>query len=123
MKYLLGLILGVIILFAACTKDREVIKQVPPPPVTAQCDTATINYSNYVKGIIDANCATAGCHNAGSGIGDFTTYAGLKPKVDNGAFKARAIDGTPSFMPPSNPLPQSTRDSLNDWLNQGACEN
>ena len=107
-----------IILIVRCTTDQEVIE---PPVIPEQCDTSTVTYDNYIKNVIDTKCATSGCHN-GSQFPDLSTYAGVKANADNGRIKARAIDNNPSAMPPGTPLPQSTKDSIQDWIDQGACE-
>ncbi|HEX2618409.1 MAG TPA: hypothetical protein VHL57_12760, partial [Flavobacteriales bacterium] len=63
------------------------------------CDTTNVTYALRVLPIIQSNCATPGCHvPGGTGVGDFTTYAGLRAKVDNGAFEANVFETR--AMPP-----------------------
>lgn len=48
-------------------------------------DQNTNTYTNKIKGILDANCAFSGCHNASSrraGI-DLSTYANAKSAFEN----------------------------------------
>lgn len=119
-----------LVLLHSCTYDKYEVPEpaTPPPADTTQtgtaltrCDSLNVTYSATVKPITDNNCAISGCHAAGSGNGDFTTYAGLKAKVDNGSFKKRVIED--KTMPPSGPLPASDIEKLQCWLDAGAPEN
>ncbi len=117
----LALVVLVALVIVQCTSDQEVVVPVIPP---SQCDTAMVTYENYVKQVMDTKCALSGCH-AGSVSPDLRTYAGIKGIADNGKLKLRAFDHNPGPMPP-NPFPalsQPTQDSLQDWMDQGTCEN
>ena len=96
-------------------------------------DTTTISFANDIRPILVNYCYGIGnqhCHVTNSNQssnGDFTTYAGLKAKVDNGMLQIRAINAG-GGMPPSystGPLPVSTIDKskLQHWINQGARNN
>ena len=51
----------------------------------AMCDASVTNFMDVIDPIIKSNCALSGCHvPGGTGIGNFTTYAGIKAAVDNG---------------------------------------
>lgn len=126
MKKSFSIFSGILILIAlqqACSKDKYDIPSKNNlsqqdttnnnPPVNI-CDTATVRYSNYIANIINTNCGS--CHP------EYTNYNGLKDIADNGSLKARAIDGTPSPMPQSGLLPQSTRDTILWWINGGKCQ-
>lgn len=106
--------------FASCSKDigKNIDLQ---PKLTNVCDS--VKYSTTIEPIIVANCSTSGCHDAGSGNGDYTTYAGVKQKVDNGTFKMRVVDGTPTFMPATGSLPAEQIAKITCWLNTGAPNN
>ncbi len=106
--------------FLACTKDVGLNPDLQPKPVNA-CDSVT--FSDSVQPIINANCATSGCHDTGSPDGDFTAYAGVKAKVDNGSFEARTIIGTPTPMPATGLLPETELTKLKCWLAAGAPNN
>lgn len=113
----LYIVLLSISLFLSCKYEK-----IEPTPVISSnpCDTATITYTNRVKIIIDNNCALSGCHIQGFAAGDFTTYNGIKTKVDLGVFEDRVI--IKKDMPLSGPLPDSLIAILKNWLQQGACE-
>jgi hypothetical protein len=117
---LIALGLGSLLFMNSCTKDVG-----PDPallPKTLNCDS--VKFGATIKPIIDANCATPGCHVAGgSGPGDFTSFADLSLKVQNGSFKSRVIDGTPGFMPAIGRLPDADIEKIKCWLNAGAPNN
>ena len=103
--------------FTACYFDNE---EELYGPVT--CDVTNVTYSTDIVPIINTTCATSGCHVAGgSGPGDFTTYAGLKAKVDNGSFVNRVL--VQKNMPPSGPLSDCNEAKLQKWIDDGALNN
>ena len=70
-----------------------------------------------VKAIMVANCT--GCHGGtspqnGLNFNDDCTIVALSARI-----KARAVDGSPSFMPQSGPIPASDRQKIVDWINAG----
>lgn len=83
----------------------------PPPP------TVVLTYNASIKNILDANCN--GCHRGGD-KGDFTNYAGVKSKVDNGSFNERVFIA--KDMPPKEPLAADELTKLKKWLEAGAPE-
>ena len=105
---------------AGCAKDVGKLPVASPPVTVSFCDS--ISYNKHVKPIIATNCATPGCHNAGSVNGDYTTYAGLLIKVNNGSFKNRVFNAN-NPMPASGLLPKAQLDVLQCWLDKGALEN
>lgn len=107
--------------FLACTKDVGINPDLQPKPLIG-CDSVT--FTDSIQPIISANCATPGCHDIGSLNGDFTTYGGVKAKVDNGSFQTRAIEGGgPTPMPPTGLLPAQEINKLKCWLASGAPNN
>lgn len=121
-KIILLFIFLMALLFSSCTFDKEELPEPPPPPPPMSfCDSLNVTYSVTVAPIINANCAISGCHASGSSFGDYTNYAGVKAKVDNGTFKERVI--VQKNMPPSGPLPQTELDKLQCWLDKGAPNN
>jgi hypothetical protein len=88
-------------------------------------DTTNIGYSAVIQPILTTNCVASGCHDAGGAgnIGDFSKYADVKAKVDNGKFAKRVFDGIPSFMPPSGFAGSSDKSKLKGWVDTGAKNN
>ncbi len=104
----------------ACTKDNTTA------PTPTDCSTITSSYANDIQSIMNSSCAISGCHVAGFSNGDFTNYAGLKEKVDNGTVKNRTI--VQMNMPPANSsgptsLTTTQLDLLTCWIEAGAPEN
>src|SRR5688572_9296064 len=113
MKKVLVLLCLCIVCLEACKKKKK--------NEDGGLDCSKITYSSDIKPIITANCNASGCHNAGSSFGDFSTYAGLKAKADNGAINNRVVQG--KNMPPSGPLPQDQIDKIKCWLDSGSPNN
>lgn len=85
------------------------------------CSKVSSEYSADIRPIIDANCLSSGCHNAGSVNGDFTNYAGLKAVADKGKLQDRVINQ--KNMPPSGPLPLEDLKKIKCWINSGTLNN
>lgn len=88
---------------------------------TPQFPGKHVTYTNYMKGIFSAYC-TASCHN-GNGLapGDFRTFEGVLPYVDQ--FRFRVIQDRADMPQGNAPLPASIRDSINIWVQNCAPEN
>lgn len=118
---ILFLIITLTILYS-CTKDKSMPKK---DNDYSNCDTTKTSWCSKVKTIVSTTCAIANCHVSGFGSGDFTTYAGVKTKVDAGSFKTRVI--TNGDMPPSYTagplLSASDKQLIQQWLDNGAPEN
>lgn len=85
------------------------------------CSKINSGYSANIKPIIDGTCLASGCHQGGSANGDFTSYAGVKAKVDNGSFDNRVIQQ--KNMPLSGSLSIDNLKKIKCWLNSGAPNN
>lgn len=85
------------------------------------CSTINATFANDVNPIIKSNCLSSGCHNTGSKDGDFTTYAGIKTKANNGSLNRRVL--TVKDMPSSGALSLSDRKKIKCWINNGAPNN
>jgi len=85
------------------------------------CSKINSVYSSDIKPIIEGSCLSSGCHNSGSANGDFTTYPGLKAKVDNGSLDNRVIQQ--KNMPLTGALSMDDLKKIKCWLNSGAPNN
>lgn len=110
-------LLGALLLMAGCYYDTEA-KLYP----SRACDTTNVTWSGTIQPIIQGNCAIPGCHVAGgTGPGDFTSYLGVKEKVDNGTLRQEVVvDGT---MPPDYDLRPCEVQQIDAWIQAGALEN
>ncbi|MBL0316874.1 MAG: hypothetical protein IPP69_14355 [Flavobacteriales bacterium] len=88
---------------------------------TPTCDGSHPTYNSAIKSIINGNCNSSGCHNAGSSNGDFTSYSGLAPYLNNGSFKREVL--TNQTMPENGSLSQTQLNSIQCWVNDGYPEN
>ncbi len=102
----------VILLVQACKKDDYKNLDCGKTPSTYQAD---------IRPIIESNCLSSGCHNSGSINGDFTSYAGLKGKANNGSLNKRVLDK--KDMPSGGSLSLDQRKKIKCWLNNGALDN
>ena len=82
------------------------------------CDPS---YKKNIKPIIDFNCAISGCHVSGAFMGDYTTYAGLKAKADNGKLKLLVVDN--NTMPLNSSLTSEQIGLIKCWIENGAKNN
>lgn len=126
MKYYLS-VLSLLLLvtscyFQSCTSDKGEV----PKPIT------TVSYQTDIKPIIQTYCNGQGgqsCHvtpsNQGA-PGDFSTYAGLKAKVDNGTIQSRVFnlkDMPPTYSNGPTALTAEDLETFKTWVNNGAPEN
>jgi hypothetical protein len=92
----------------------------------AQGDTVSIG----VKPILDANCATPGCHVYNGGMFSLESYDDIMkgdrifPGSANKSEIYRCIaNRNNSMMPPSGPMSDEAIKSIYLWIEQGAKEN
>ncbi len=96
-------------------EEKDLIK-----PGAEKCDTSEVKFSSSIRPLINNHCIV--CHQAGgTGNGDFSTYAGIKAKVDNGSLRNRTL--VTKDMPPSGGLSACELQQLQYWLNEGAPNN
>jgi hypothetical protein len=112
MKSLHPLIFLFFITFISCEKNKT----------EPEVDCTGIN-SDYetIKLILHKSCNLSGCHNQGSYYGDFTSFAGVKAKVEDGTFKDRVI--IKKDMPSGGKLTTEEFNKIKCWLDNGAKEN
>jgi len=105
----------ILLLLSACATDSA--------PPAMNCENERVTYSGTIGPLIVTHCYGYGCHNQGATIGDFTTYQGLKAKIDNGSFRLRVLDL--KVMPPYGHTPLSDLElfRIRCWLEAGAPEN
>ena len=86
------------------------------------CDVSSVTWTSTIEPLIASQCAIPGCHvPGGDGVGDFTSYAGVKAKVDNGSFQTQVIEQR--SMPPPGGLPTCELQQVAIWVQDGAPEN
>lgn len=85
------------------------------------CVDTNYTYDNDAKSIIDNNCNTMGCHNKNSVNGDFTSYAKLKPYLDDGKFNTRVF--IVGDMPKNRFINFKNKSILQCWMDNSFKEN
>jgi uncharacterized membrane protein len=110
------LLLTTFLIWSSCTYDKGEV-----PVKEIGCDSI-ISYSAQIAPLVTTYCN--GCHVAGGpGSGDFTSYAGLKLKADNGTLKNRVVDLKDMPQAGSPTLSDDERNLIRCWIAQGAPEN
>jgi hypothetical protein len=116
------LIAGIILLYGCTNMAPETIDENQGPSgCTPLFPDKHITYDNYVKKIITRYCIS--CHQGGNseGPGNFSTYNGVLPYI--ASFNVMVISDNADMPQGNAPLPKSTRDSLNIWINNCLPEN
>lgn len=93
--------------------------------VNAVCDTTNVTYLTTIKPIISNKCQ--GCHSSSSAGGgyDFSTYAGIKARVDDGRLWG-SVNYVPGYSAmPKNGIKLSTCElaKIKKWIDAGAPNN
>ncbi len=87
----------------------------------ADCSQTTYTYDAEVKELIDKNCSVTGCHVAGNTIPNFSSYALIKPFLDNGKVKERLV--IKQDMPKLRIIPLKEYNILQCWIEGSYPEN
>lgn len=102
------------LLIAACNKDDT------PTPVVGVCNNTNYTYTNEIKAIFDAKCATASCHNGNNSLADYSNYAGVyndRDKLRDGISQClnAIINGRANIS-------RAEIDKISCWIRDGAPE-
>ena len=73
-----------------------------------------------VKAILATNCAISGCHAGASPQNGLNFTDDCTITAQSARIKARAVDASPSVMPPSGAISASDKQKIVDWINAGA---
>lgn len=108
-----------------CTADSL------PEPTAGDCGNIEPTYAQDIRPIIENSCSYSGCHLDG-GNGNYQSFAGLRPHLEDGSFRIRVIsereDGIrgmpPDYAPPDRPkdLTPAELDLIDCWLSAGFPE-
>lgn len=107
----------------SCTYDKG---ELPIPVKTAPYQTA-------IKPILVTYCYGQGaqtCHvtpSSEGAAGDFSTFAGIKAKVDNGTVQSRVLNSgggmPPAYSTGPTALSADDLEKFKTWVNNGALDN
>ena len=112
--------LAIAVFISSCALDKgELIEPIPQ----GFCDSIQATYVDTTKAIIDLYCATPGCHNQGSSIGDFTSFESMDARgnvlIESGILNRITTTDPSVVMPPGNTLPQELKDVISCWAEDG----
>lgn len=114
MKKIIFAVFVCCITFQSCTFETGV-------PAVVVVSDSIISYSKIIFPLDSVQCN--GCH-SGSAPGDFTTYAGIKEKADNGTLLDRVVTLKNMPTPGSGfTLTDEERNKYLAWIQQGALDN
>ena len=85
----------------------------------AVCDISH-TYESTVASIISNNCSSGSCHGISANNPKFSTYAELKPYLDNGRFKELVVEK--QTMPRGSSLSSSDLNAIKCWVEAGYPE-
>lgn len=90
-------------------------------PASLTCDTAGITYTNSLKTIVDAQCATPSCHQSIVPSGyDLSSYEGLRKVASDGKLMPSLDFSGPYPMPKAAPkFDDCTIAKFRAWVNNG----
>jgi hypothetical protein len=72
-----------------------------------------------VKIMMQTNCAVPGCHTGSNPAGGHDWTKECEIVAFKASIKARAIDASPSIMPPTGALPAAEKQKITDWITAG----
>lgn len=112
MKLLSTIIFLNIIVISSCYYDKE--EQLYPNSVDTDCNKP-LTYTNGIKTLIDANCASTGCHVTGGTSPDLSNFTSVTANVTK--IIARAI--TQKNMPAPSGMSTCNITKLDNWIKAG----
>lgn len=102
----------------ACTKETVA--------TSVDCGTTAVTYEGNVKNIIQASCATAGCHDATTRADgkNYSTYALVASEANKAAFlgSINQLSSYKSMPQGSSKLSDAQIKILTCWVNGGKVE-
>ncbi len=117
MKHTCLLIVFIGLSLSSCYYDNEESLY----PNESSCYSPDVSFSLDIKPMIDAKCATAGCHVSGTGRVVLTSFQSIKNIAVDGQLENRVL--IQRDMPPSAPLSRCDQEKLQAWLDNGATNN
>jgi len=116
--FILGSLFLIQVTQTSCTNDK-----LPDPATIADpfCDSLQVTYDLQIKPIIDASCAFTGCHVQGFPWGNYSSFDGLVPYLNDSKFKKEVINSM--NMPQGFSLSATDFELVECWVNKNYPEN
>ncbi len=112
--------------FVECEKASPLAESKPLTDISDEEEnyslqtTTTPGYNDSIKSLVNASCATAGCHVAGSTSPDLSTYALAKANMARSKIR---IELASNPMPPGGQLSAGDRTLFANWVAANGPEN
>lgn len=90
---------------------------------TVGFNAANVSYQDSVDPIVQARCAIAGCHIAGTGLPDYTIFADFQARAHNNPGGIRQRVKTDDMPRSGNPLSAEEKAAIFCWIDEGAMDN
>lgn len=122
-QFLFGITIGLLGIIALSSCYQKNMEELYP---VSTCDTTVTNYASIIKPIIDANCATSGCHDVTTHANniDLSNYNGLHSiAISSKLVGSIKQDGSANPMPPSGKLDECSIAKVSRWVNKGSQNN
>jgi hypothetical protein len=103
------------IVFYTCKKESRLEE--------TNCTNYTTSYQYDIVPIIKTYCQSYSCHHQGDTNGDFSNYAGVKEKADNGSLNHRVLIKKDMPRPDLRQIALSDLRKIKCWLEAGAPDN
>lgn len=124
---ILLLAIAALLTLSRCTSDK-----LPVPVLGATCTDTIPVYDPQIRQIIEEACGYSGCHLDGTAPGVYSSYQGLLPNIESGAFRNRVLQlqddpnqgMPPDYAPEGRPrnLTSEQLDLIECWLDSGYPE-
>ena len=121
------------LLLVSCKHDAGILPD--NPTITDNCSPDTVYFQNEILPLLVSNCATSGCHNAGSAsegvvlidYASIVNTAEVRPGHPNNSklYEVLVKSNPDKRMPPSpkQPLTSEQIAKISKWISQGANDN
>jgi cytochrome c5 len=119
-------IMSAIVSIVACTNQNK--ENITPDTSGLNCDSTGVTYAGYVKSVMDASCATSGCHSASSRSAgyDLSTYDGVKGAATRSKQSTSMLLGVINHQSGFTAMPQNgaklsecSIEKITAWVNNG----
>ena len=120
MKYFALITLVLLAFLMACESENaeDLLSQQPVIKTAVTADSATVFFTTDIQPLIANKCATSGCHASSGNFITLETYTQIEQ--NKARVNSEVIAGS---MPQGGALPQSDKDLIQTWINEGAQNN
>ena len=117
-RFQILLIISSLCILFSCSKDKL--------DENGEICTEEITYQRDVKAIIDASCAYSGCHDGANAPGNYNSYQGMSPFLNESKFMRRVVqrrDMPPNYASGTTFLSAEELNVISCWVQGAYLEN